>query len=241
MRVLVISDIHSNRTALKAVLYAAGEVDQVWCLGDVVGYGPDPNECIEMLAEMDNLSCLLGNHDAAVMGVLDQTAFNEDANTAIQWTRDRITRENLGFLESLEPMLIKENVTLVHGSPRNQLWEYILDPGTVRLNLPELTTSYCFHGHSHIPLYFHTGLSYKSEWRVVKDGERIELTPITFVNPGSVGQPRDQDPCASAAIYDTLDHTWLLLKVKYDIESVQERIMAAGLPIRHALRLAEGW
>ncbi|HMN12124.1 MAG TPA: metallophosphoesterase family protein [Bellilinea sp.] len=241
MRNLIISDIHSNLTALEAVLYAAGEVDEVWCLGDVVGYGADPNECIERLRQLPNLTCLLGNHDAAVLGVLDKETFNGDARAAIDWTIDRITKENLDFLASLEPLLVKDEVTLVHGSPRDPLWEYLLDPRTVRMNLPEISTVFCFHGHSHFPVCFHTDLNKKAEWHVITDGERIELKPIAFANPGSVGQPRDRDNRAAAAIYDTVDHTWLSLRVKYDIEQAGNRIVAAGLPPRLASRLGEGW
>lgn len=241
MRTLVISDIHSNLTALEAVLYAAGEVDEVWCLGDIVGYGPDPNECVSKLREMDNLTCLLGNHDAAVLDIIDRETFNVDASAAIEWTRDRLSPENLAFLSTLQPMLIKDDVTLVHGSPRDPLWEYMLDPKTARMNLRSITTVFCFHGHSHFPMYFHTDLSGTSEWHMVADGERLELKPISFVNPGSVGQPRDRDPRAAAAIYDTVDNTWLSVRVKYDIQAVHDRILASSLPLRHALRLLEGW
>ena len=125
--ILVLSDIHANLTALEAVFQSAGTVDAVWCLGDVVGYGPDPNECIELLRSQPNLACLMGNHDAAALGQIALETFNREARDSIQWLQSILKPENRDFLKSLPERMTIEQVTLAHGSPRNPVWEYLLD------------------------------------------------------------------------------------------------------------------
>jgi len=241
-RILVCSDIHANLTALEAVLKDAGKVDSVWCLGDVVGYGPDPNECIERLRTQPDLVCLIGNHDAAALGRLDIKSFNQEARQSIRWLGSTLTRESRDFLSALPETYIDKEMTLAHGSPRVPIWEYLLDVFSAANAFDYFLTSYCLVGHTHIPMVFlqdpDTG---GVQWLMPTTGERIVLQKRMILNPGSVGQPRDHNPLASYAIYEPEFGLWELHRVEYDVESVQQRILKAGLPLRHAIRLADGW
>jgi predicted phosphodiesterase len=242
MRVLVISDIHANLTALEAVLESAGTVDQTWCLGDVVGYGPDPNECVSKLRGLPNLICILGNHDAAVTGRIPQESFNPEARRSIQWTRATLAPANLTWLSLLPEKTILSTVTLAHGSPRNPVWEYLLDPNTAQLNFGHFSTPLCFVGHTHLPIiYFFNEGQRAARWMIPPPGHDFKPTGKAILNPGSVGQPRDRDSRAAFAIYDTIHETWTPRRIAYSIKSVQQRILSASLPERHAIRLAEGW
>ncbi|MDO8755653.1 MAG: metallophosphoesterase family protein [Anaerolineales bacterium] len=243
MRVLVISDIHANYTALEAVLKDAGEVDETWCLGDLVGYGPDPNAVVEKVREIKNLTCLLGNHDVAVIGRMPLETFNGDARRSLANHQKIITTSNKDYLRALpsETTVLGE-ATLAHGSPRDPLWEYILNSLAARLNFKHFDTPWCFVGHSHIQCMFALD---EEQDRVslekVKPDVPIILRRKLILNPGSIGQPRDRDPRAAYAIYDTTARTWIPRRVEYNIAEVQQRIRAAGLPEKHALRIAEGW
>lgn len=242
MQILVLSDIHANLTALDAVLEDAGTVDEVWCLGDIVGYGPDPNECVQRIRSLAHLTCVLGNHDAAVLGRIPLDAFHQDARHAIYWTRAILTRENLEWLAEIPEKQTVENFTLVHGSPRNPIWEYLLDPVSAAQNFAYFETDFCLIGHTHIPLQFALiSPEYPARWTQPMVRRQVHLRPRTIINPGSVGQPRDHDPRAAYAILDTEENIWLARRVLYDIESVQERILNAELPRRHAARLSDGW
>jgi diadenosine tetraphosphatase ApaH/serine/threonine PP2A family protein phosphatase len=242
MTILVISDIHANLTALEAVLADAGPVDAVWCLGDIVGYGPDPNECVARVRGLPNLVCLTGNHDAAVIGEIDINTFNSEARMSIEWQQQAISAGTMTFLSNLPEKELVDQMTLVHGSPRNPVWEYILDGRVARRNFDFFDTPYCLVGHTHVPFIFllHENDS-TIQLKLLESGEKIVLSPRALMNPGSVGQPRDHDPRASYALYDPVLGTWENRRVAYDIASVQARIRLAGLPNRHALRLAEGW
>ena len=242
MRVLVISDIQANLTALEAVLNETQDVEAVWCLGDLVGYGPDPNECVSRIAGLPNLVCLLGNHDAAVLGQIDDDTFNPDARLAIQWTHDALRPDSLGFLGGLPDKSIFDHVTLAHGSPRQPTWEYILDTRTATVNFEHFQSPYCLVGHTHLPvLYYLPDESRMARLIVPEPLMQLILAPRAILNPGSVGQPRDRDPRASYAIYDIEQNLWEYRRVQYDIASVQKRMEAAGLPERHILRLSAGW
>jgi predicted phosphodiesterase len=243
VRILVISDIHANLTALEVVLKSAGSVDATWCLGDLVGYGPDPNECIELVRSLPGLVCLLGNHDAAAVGQISLNTFNHDARISIYWLRSVLTPQNMSFLSGLpEKHVINNQVTLTHGSPRNPVWEYLLDTHTAAFNFDFFDTQLCFVGHSHIPLaYLTLNGTGNVECQLFDNGDQLKLTMRAILNPGSVGQPRDHDPRASYAIFDPEEMTWELHRVEYDVLSVQQRINALGLPRRHAIRLAQGW
>jgi len=242
MRVLVFSDIHGNLPALQAVLLAAGPVDQIWCLGDIVGYGPYPNECIQLLRGLPNLTCLLGNHDAAVAGLIPLHTFNLDAKMSVQWTRSSLTPANKAWLEALPEVQVMGQFTLAHGSPRNPIWEYLLDIYNAGDNFNHFETRACLVGHSHLPVAFvqHAESGFV-EWFVPPTDAVIQIEERMILNPGSAGQPRDHSPLAAFAIYDPHAGTWQSQRVEYDVTGVQNRILAAGLPARHAERLAQGW
>lgn len=244
MRTLIISDIHANIIALEAVLADAAPYDRVWCLGDVVGYGPDPNQCIERVKALPGLKCVKGNHDAAILGEIDIRAFNSDARASLEWLDTQLSPENKQWLAELEELLVFDDITLVHGSPRNPVWEYVMDLSIARANMAAFETEICLVGHTHIPCIYRV------------DGETPGSTQLYFfppndpftldrkciVNPGSVGQPRDYNPLASYLIFDDeAEQPWVYHRVAYDVEQTQKRILAAGLPIRHASRLTEGW
>jgi diadenosine tetraphosphatase ApaH/serine/threonine PP2A family protein phosphatase len=243
MRVLVISDIHANYTALEAVLKDAGAVDETWCLGDMVGYGPDPNAVVEEIREIPNLTCILGNHDMAVIGKIPLDAFNNDARRTLEYHERVLTADNMEFLRSLPSNLkVRGEVSIVHGSPRDSVWEYILNTLSARLNFDHFTTPWCFVGHSHLQCMFQLNTDNdRVSLAPIRAGEHYRLRPRAILNPGSVGQPRDRDPRAAYAIYDTNGHIWEPRRVEYDIAEVQKRIREAKLPEKHAIRLAEGW
>jgi len=243
MRVLVISDIHANNTALEAVLNDAGKVDETWCLGDLVGYGPDPNLVVERMREIPRLTCLLGNHDVAVIGKMPFETFNGDARRSLERHEKVLNADNINFLRSLpQNTKVRGEATIAHGSPRDPLWEYILNTLSARLNFDYFDTPWCFVGHSHIQsMFVLNGSNDRVTLESLTPGVAIELHPKLILNPGSVGQPRDRDPRAAYAIYDTVARTWEPRRVEYNIPEVQQRIREAGLPEKHAVRIAEGW
>lgn len=240
MRILVFSDIHSNLTALEAVLTREHSIDAYWCLGDIVGYGPDPNECIARVRGLPNLVCVRGNHDAATLGAVDQQTFNHEASLAITWTKRILNAESREYLLSLPEKEIIGNVTLVHGSPRNPVWDYVMDFMTALRTFTYFDTRVCLIGHTHVPAIWKEA-SEKTPIGPVMEFHKTNILTKTMLNPGSVGQPRDHNPQASYAIFDPEAFSWELRRVEYDIKSVQDRIKKSGLPWRHALRLAEGW
>jgi predicted phosphodiesterase len=244
MRYLIISDIHANLAAFETVLKSAGEFDKIWCLGDLVGYGPDPNQCIEQLKEYDHL-CVAGNHDWAALDRLDLAEFNAEAQQSARWTQEQLTPANRAFLENLPTTLIEKGFTLVHGSPRQPVWEYVLYPSVAAPNFDHFGTPYCLVGHTHVPVVF--------ELVDQEFGEYCELiqprldSPIPLeerriiLNPGSVGQPRDSNPLASFAVLD-LDHLTIeYRRVPYPIAETQRLMTRAGLPERLITRLSHGW
>jgi predicted phosphodiesterase len=246
MRYLVISDIHANLTALETVLADAGQLGQdydfVWCLGDVVGYGPDPNECIDRLRSLPHL-CIAGNHDWAALGRLDIRTFNADARKAVGWTRETLTDENLAFLEALPITFVLGDFTLAHGSPREPVWEYILDPLIAALNFSYYQTPYCLVGHTHTPVIFKMAGERGECDAVAPDyNMRVRLNGSRqIINPGSVGQPRDSDPRAAYAILDADNMTWEYRRIPYDYKLVQQRMERSDMPERLINRLEHGW
>jgi diadenosine tetraphosphatase ApaH/serine/threonine PP2A family protein phosphatase len=243
MRILVISDIHANYTALEAVLNDAGDVDETWCLGDLVGYGPDPNAVVEQVRELPHLTCLMGNHDMAVVGRMPLESFNGDARRSLVWTEKVMTSDNMQFLRTLpQNAKVRGEVTMAHGSPRDPLWEYVLNTLTARLNFDYFDTPFCFVGHSHVPCMFQmNGDKDRVTVGSIKPGQPMALTPRAMLNPGSVGQPRDRDPRAAYAIYDAEPRRWESRRVPYNIAEVQKRLRESGLPEKHAVRINEGW
>ena len=242
MRTLIISDIHANLPALEAVLADAGQFDATWCLGDLVGYGPDPNECVERIAGLPNLQCIMGNHDAAAVGAIEVDAFNPDARKTVLWTRERLTPANKEYLKNLPERIKLEFITLVHGSPFKPIWEYLLDTRSATISFEFYDTQYCFVGHTHLPvLYYLPDDRLTAQLIVPEHVSQMTLAPRAILNPGSVGQPRDRDSRSAYAILDMTDFTWEWHRVQYDIRGVQEHMLKENLPERHITRLSSGW
>jgi diadenosine tetraphosphatase ApaH/serine/threonine PP2A family protein phosphatase len=248
MRYGLVSDIHSNLAALDAVLEHMGPVDGLLCMGDIVGYGPQPNEVINRLREC-NIFSIVGNHDLAVLGALELRDFNGDAIEANLWTRSQLSKDNWEWLETLEPMArFDENVTLAHGSPNEPIWEYLTTPHAASRSFPEFDTPLCFVGHTHLPRVFRmldgkrvgTNLP-KVEMRIPDPTETIIVGfGRLILNPGSVGQPRDGDPRAAYAVYDDTDQIISYRRVSYDIAKTQTIMRDYELPERLAMRLDFG-
>jgi predicted phosphodiesterase len=241
MRVLIISDIHSNYAALEAVL-AAANYDQIWNLGDTIGYGPCPNECVE---EMRRASVMIaGNHDLACLGTVDLSDFNPEARTANIWNGQQLKQEHYARLAVLPPLHpIDERFLLVHGSPREPIWEYLLTRHQAIDNFARFTQQVCFIGHSHVPLVFRMRPDGMCDGPSSPDaGMILQLQPEMryIVNPGSVGQPRNQDPRAAYAILNTEAETIRFERVEYDIAATQRLMREARLPEPLALRLQYG-
>lgn len=244
MRYAVLADIHANLEAFKAVLEHAGPVEQYWCLGDIVGYGPQPNECIELLRSLNFIS-VAGNHDLAAIGRRPLDDFNPEARAAAEWTARQLTEESREFLAGLPQREVVDRFTLVHGSPRDPIDEYLLKEWDARWNFLEFVTQVCLVGHTHIPLIFEqvqeTGTVPAVRTLIPQEREPVRLDRRRLiVNPGSVGQPRDGSPDASYMVYDSDAGTLQLHRVPYDVRAVQQKIIAAGLPARVATRLAYG-
>ena len=242
MRILVVSDIHANLIAFEAVLATAGEVDGVWCLGDVVGYGPSPNECIQLVQEQPNLICLQGNHDAAAIGSLPLVSFNPEARQSIDWLQGELNEEGRAFLEQRPQRQQFGAYTLVHASPRQPILEYLLDAPTAAENFSYFNGDFCLVGHTHMPAMFkQSPILERVSLSVPEANNVFRLQARCIVNPGSVGQPRDRDPRAAFAILDVEKDEWDYRRVEYDVAKVQQKMEAAGLPERHITRLESGW
>lgn len=242
MRILILSDIHANLSALEAVLAAAGEVDAAWCLGDLVGYGPSPNECVARVRQLPNLLCVQGNHDAAAVGSLPLDSFNAEARKTIDWLKHNMDAETSDFLTGLPAHVRWDQFTLVHASPRQPILEYLLDVRAAEENFAYFETDYCLVGHTHIPVVFQLNADEpRAHMGIPVPDTSNALQPRAIINPGSVGQPRDRDPRAAFALLDSESGRWEYRRVDYDIVSVQKRMQAAHLPERHIARLSSGW
>ena len=242
MRYLVLSDIHANLAAFEAVLADAGQFDRIWCLGDVVGYGPDPNECVARLREFPHIS-LAGNHDWAVLGKLDLRFFNSDARQSCLWTRYTLSSDNRAYLQTLPPVTIEEGYTLAHGSPSQPIEEYILDPVSAEYNFGAFNTRVCLVGHTHWPTAFFqaNGSSRFCEPRPPQWNRAISLNGGRWIiNPGSVGQPRDGNPDAAYALLEVETGRWEYRRAAYPVQETQRRMREHGLPKRLVERLAQG-
>jgi predicted phosphodiesterase len=240
MRIAIVSDIHSNLPALQAVLADMGEADAIWCLGDFVGYGPWPNECIALLREA-RVTAISGNHDLAAIGQITTEAFNRDAAIATAWTTSQLSPESVSYLASLPPMGEVDGVTLAHGTPREPVWEYLLSDEGARASFERFTTQLCLVGHTHIPSVFveepdgRVTLGHMPGGTIYKIGEKR-----TIANPGSVGQPRDQDPRSAYLLYDTTTGTLEWKRVAYEIPATQVKMREVGLPPFFISRLERG-
>ncbi len=240
MRLGIVSDVHSNLPALEAVLADMGQVDELWCLGDTVGYGPYANECIDLLRERDCLM-IAGNHDWGCAGKITLDDFNLDARWACEWARDTVSPENLAYLESLPLTRTEGDFTLAHGTPHEPIWEYMAYPSTARLSFHYFSSRYCLVGHTHVPLVF---LDAGTRPETFHPGPSAPFTldaTRAILNPGSVGQPRDGSPDAAYAIIDTEEAVMAFRRVPYDVAAVQARMTKLGFPERLIKRLAYGW
>jgi predicted phosphodiesterase len=246
MRAAVISDIHANLPALEAVLGAIEKagVDEIWCLGDVIGYGAEPDECTELVLERSSL-CLVGNHDLAVLGALDISAFSEAAAEAVEWTRANVAEGSLAKLRELEPQGEREGIALFHASPRDPIWEYVLSVEQASACFDVMRGRVALIGHSHVSLFFmrpeDEDLGGEIRGAQSSDDTLLDLERGTWlINPGSVGQPRDGDPRAAWLELDTTEQTARFHRVEYDVGRAATSITAAGLPRRLADRLHVG-
>jgi predicted phosphodiesterase len=241
MRVGVISDIHGNAAALEAVLDALEDEqpDEVWCLGDLVGYGPEPNRCCELVAHRSDLS-LVGNHDLGVIGAIPLDEFSPDAAAAARWTETVLTDYSRAYLESLRPQAEVNGAELYHASPRDPIWDYVLSEPVARESLEMTHAPVVMVGHSHVPLamILENG---RANGGLAPGGHEADLGRGRWLlNPGSVGQPRDNDPRAAYVILDHDQRRAYFRRIEYDVERTQTEIREQGLPETLAQRLALG-
>jgi len=262
VRIGIISDIHGNYVALRTVLEDMGKVDALWCLGDLVGYGPQPNECIEAVCKLPHVS-IPGNHDWGMLGRLDRQAFNRDARSLLEWTHKALTPSNMSYLEALPLHMttLQASFTLVHASPRDPMWEYLLDLFDAAECFPRFHSRYCFVGHTHVPLIFRDADGVvKAEIPEPGDEITVNIKPYTsiadvgeghsrmIINPGSVGQPRDGDPRAAYMMLDIPNNvtsggwraTLTFRRVEYPIKETQDLMREYGFPPRLISRLEVG-
>jgi len=245
MKYGIISDIHSNLQALNIILdylKRTEKIDRFICCGDIVGYGAKPNECTEIIRQLDNCYTVAGNHDWGAIGLEDTSFFNPIALAAVEWTGRHLTEDNRNYLKNLTSEIEENNFLLVHGSPRDPINEYIFEERTFLANLPRIKKNVCFVGHTHVPLCFYATPSQEIEGIPLDDGAVLEINPSYkyLINCGSVGQPRDGDPRASCGIYDEETNILIIKRIKYDIAKTQKEILNAKLPTALALRLGYG-
>jgi len=242
MRYAILADIHANLEALTAVLddiNGKGGVDEIWCLGDIVGYGPEPGQCIKLLRQYHPV-CVVGNHDLGAIGKLDLSYFNPAAAEACQWTAGKLNPVDARYLEDLPATVQKGEFLLVHGSPSEPILEYVMSTSIAEKNFSFFESRFCLVGHTHVPLAFkeenssYSSISLSPGIGLVLGNHRM------IINPGGVGQPRDGDPRASYAIYDSEGSMLRLYRIPYDIRATQDKMMQAGLPIQLITRLAAG-
>jgi len=239
MRLVIISDIHANLEALEATFRRIDEInpDKILCLGDIVGYGPNPNECVKIVKNEVDIS-LSGNHEYGVLGRTDLQSFNENARIACEWTKKVLSDKNLAYIKNLPVSVVDEDILLVHSTPINpERWDYIFTARDASYQFMEFSEPLCLVGHTHVPVCFRergTCMFTDGGPLFLKEGTRY------IINFGSVGQPRDYDPRASFGVIDTEEKKIQLIKVVYDIEKVQRKIIENGLPLFLAERLKIG-
>lgn len=242
MKILLVSDIHSNLTALEAVLADCGEFDALWNLGDTIGYGPKPRECIDRMVDLFASPVLVGNHDLACIGSVDIAEFNPVAQVASRWTALQLGMDHRAYLADLPAMLENGPFTLAHGSPRSPIWEYVTSAAIAAENFLAFESNTCFIGHTHIAMFaIHRNGSDAVEIHPFRSGDTLDLTQGRYIiNPGSVGQPRDRDPRAAYAVLDTDAASVTAGRVEYDVATTQRQMALANLPEVLIARLAHG-
>ena len=244
MRYGVFSDVHANLEALEAILsyFKKERIQAFLCTGDLVGYGPNPNECIQRVASLNKLQVTGGNHDYAVVGMKELTWFNNFAARSLVWTKRHLKEENRNYLMRLPRLVDASLFTLAHGSPRDPIDEYILSPRQYLDNLQFFRTPVCFVGHTHVPSVFHTDSLGIIQNKPLQDGEVFNFDPLgkIIVNVGSVGQPRDGDNRACCMIFNTEKKEIKMARVEYDIKTVQDKMKQDSLPLYLIERLGYG-
>ena len=242
MNLAIISDIHGNLEALQAVsdFLKGEEINDVVCLGDIVGYGANPNECIDLLKNITD-QIIAGNHDWGAVGLTDTSFFNQVAKAAIEWTAKNITDDSREFLQQLPLTRERNDLLFVHGTPSSpEQWDYLFRTADAQREFQGFTQQACFIGHSHTPLMFarnQKGMVFQVNY----SEQRIEDERRYIINVGSVGQPRDLDPAAAVGIYDMSRKHFSLRRIPYNISAAQEKILKAGLPAMLAERIGIGW
>lgn len=250
MQIAILSDIHANLPGLEAVLADIddGGPEEIWCLGDVVGYGAQPDQCAKLVSEHCELS-LVGNHDLAVLGEIDTDVFSAAAASAVSWTQTNCDRATIDFLRGLEPKDDGQEVGLYHASPRDPVWEYVLAVDQAADCMEEQSERVSLIGHSHVALFFSDGGSdgnsdgegMEPSGGQAEGGRQLDVSKGRWLlNPGSVGQPRDGDPRAAWLELDTDTWTATYHRVDYDIDNAAKAIRDAGLPELLADRLYAG-
>ncbi|MBA3370008.1 MAG: metallophosphoesterase family protein [Thermoleophilaceae bacterium] len=241
-RVALLSDVHANLPALRAVLADIDrtQVDEIWCLGDLVGYGAQPDACVALAEERCHL-CLIGNHDLAVLGKLDIRDFSGLAAAAAEWTRGRIGDKSLDFLAELDPEDTSGEIGLFHGSPRNPIWEYVLSVPQAESCMEAMEARVGAVGHSHVALCFWRENGGEAGGRQAPEATEVDLSHGRWLlNPGAVGQPRDGDPRAAWLLLDLDQDTATWKRVDYPIAEAADAIRVAGLPRALSDRLFRG-
>ncbi|MGM0441809.1 MAG: metallophosphoesterase family protein [Elusimicrobiota bacterium] len=240
----IISDIHGNYNAAKAVMSFLKEknVDRIINCGDIVGYGPEPNKCINLIRNNSDLYTVIGNHDHAVIDYKNAYHFNPMASRAVKWTRNHITSENLNFLSAQDYKKEEDNFMFVHGSPRAPMSEYVLDISVAYINFKKIEKQICFIGHTHFPACFEQNRHKRVRIKEFTPDKMVKIKDNYryIINAGSVGQPRDGDPKACACLYDTDSQKVSLHRIKYNIEDTQNKILSEKLPKFLAQRLTRG-
>lgn len=241
-RILIISDVHANVVALDTVLGEVGVVDEIWSLGDIIGYGPRPRECLDRVRAAAPLVSVPGNHDWACIGRISLDAFNPVAKFAARWTADRLSSDDVRYLDLLPERILDRDWTIVHGSPRSPIWEYIVNWRVASENFRYFDTRLCLVGHTHVQGYFRDDeiTADLRPWQP-KDGEVLDVSAgKIIVNPGSVGQPRDGDPRAACAILEPEKATVTFRRIPYAVQETQAQMIAEGLPDALVARIARG-
>ena len=243
VRIAIVTDIHANLAAFEAVLRhaeGAGRLDALWCLGDTVGYGPHPNECLALLRRYE-CRAVAGNHDLAACGRMGTEEFNEAAAEAARWTAEQLTDASRSYLRGLPLVVCEGDFTLVHGSLRWPEWEYLLSGEQAQAHLELQRTPYGLVGHSHLPFVCRAQKGGPPTLVRAGDGERVELGKERLIlNPGGVGQPRDGDPRAAYALYESDAGLVTFCRVEYDVAATQRAMEAARLPRWLSERLSHG-
>lgn len=232
MKYAVMSDIHGNFEAFSAVLdyLSSKNIDSYIICGDIIGYGPQPTECIEQVKKLPNLNVVMGNHDAVIAGKIEIKWFNEYARKTLEITKQVLSQESIHWIEKLPLKIETQKYVVVHGSPRNPLKEYLLSEMQYLDNVKNINTEVVFYGHTHIPMYFCLNADGKVEGDFIKPFARIKIKECSkfFINPGSVGQPRDGNSMASFAIFDDETMIFELIRVNYNIKKVQDLMKEMG-------------